>query len=597
MKRVAFSNAFNADFKEEKHKRDKDGKFSKSGSGGSSSKLKGGASSKKEAKTEPSKAIPPMSDDVSLDHINSLMEYTCNSFSVNDGLRKGKLSEKDKKVVIHLDEVIASSKPTTADTTVYRGISADSDFAKKLASAKVGDTFNDKAFMSTSVDKNKAKEYAQDAANGEPKKGGVVLEINVPKGTKTANLSGEANVMRYSNRYKFQNWRIDSDGMLRVTARVLADGVFPYLKAESPDDAKENAEGLVGQYIPVKEFTDEALQSLEGKPVIVEDHVWRTPENTTKDGLTVGSVAGTPRVEGGYVVTDLLITDKEAIEKIKSGELVEISSAYDGDCYSKEGVYKGKPFGAVQTNLRFNHVLLLPEGAGRCGPNVRIVNHKQTKEKGMKVLQRQYGNRRVDYKFNNEDDAAEAEKMVEDQKTFNADALAEAVEKAQSIKAQLDDLQSQYDAAMATIEEQKATIDDLMSAETQEAMAQEAAAQTEAEDAILDDAIENEVIEEKEKEEVKNECAKAKTFANRRKIIVQNAMSVPAEDLSKWTQDAIDGAFESLARQAEIRQKRANKRVMGGASAQINNSKAQGSLDRILRPMRLNNARRKSEKE
>lgn len=193
MKRVAFSNAFNADFKEEKHKRDKDGKFSKSGSGGSSSKLKGGASSKKEAKTEPSKAIPPMSNDVSLDH-NSLMEYTGNSFSVNDGLRKGKLSEKDKKVVRHLDEVIASSKPTTADTTVYRGISADCDFAKKLASAKVGDTFNDKAFMSTSVDKNKAKEYAQDAANGEPKKGGVVLEINVPKGTKTANLSGEADI-------------------------------------------------------------------------------------------------------------------------------------------------------------------------------------------------------------------------------------------------------------------------------------------------------------------------------------------------------------------------------------------------------------------
>lgn len=121
MKRVAFSNAFNADFKEEKHKRDKDGKFSKSGSGGSSSKSKDGASSKKEAKTETSKAIPPISDDVSLDHINSLMEYTGNSFSVNDGLRKGKLSEKDKK-------------------------------------------------------------------------GGVVLEINVPKGTKTANLSGEADI-------------------------------------------------------------------------------------------------------------------------------------------------------------------------------------------------------------------------------------------------------------------------------------------------------------------------------------------------------------------------------------------------------------------
>ena len=112
-----------------------------------------------------------------------------------------------------------------------------------------------------------------------------------------------------------------------------------------------------------------------------------------------------------------------------------------------------------------------------------------------------------------------------------------------------------------------------------------------------EDPIENEDSEKKKTKEAKNEGEKAKTRPDRRKIIVQNAMSVPAEDLSKWTQDAIDGAFESLARQAEIRQKRANKRVMGGASAQINNSKAQGSLDRILRPMRLNNARRKSEKE
>lgn len=47
MKRVAFSNAFNADFKEEKHKRDKDGKFSKTSSGGSSREVK---ASKQESK-------------------------------------------------------------------------------------------------------------------------------------------------------------------------------------------------------------------------------------------------------------------------------------------------------------------------------------------------------------------------------------------------------------------------------------------------------------------------------------------------------------------------------------------------------------------
>lgn len=77
-----------------------------------------------------------MSNDVSLDHISSLMEYTGNSFSVNDGLRKGKLSEKDKKVVRHLDEVIASSKPVSK---VYRKqvetlIKSDAKEAKTLES-------------------------------------------------------------------------------------------------------------------------------------------------------------------------------------------------------------------------------------------------------------------------------------------------------------------------------------------------------------------------------------------------------------------------------------------------------------------------------
>lgn len=196
MKHAAFSNAFNADFDEGKHKRDDSGRFSKSGGGGKSSKYSGG-SSKTEKKASPKEAIPPISDDVSLDHINSLMAYTGNSSSINGGLRNGKLSERDKKIVKHLDEVISSAKPTKADTTVYRGITADSDFAKKLASAKEGEVISDKAFMSTSVNKSKALEYARDAGDAGSKKGksgGVVMEINVPKGTKTINLSGESDV-------------------------------------------------------------------------------------------------------------------------------------------------------------------------------------------------------------------------------------------------------------------------------------------------------------------------------------------------------------------------------------------------------------------
>lgn len=388
--------------------------------------------------------------------------------------------------------------------------------------------------------------------------------------------------------FQFKNWRKDGDGMLRVTARVLAEGVFKYLPEESPEDAVVNG-GYVQHYIPRREFTPAALKTLEGKPVIAGRHDWRNPENTNHDGLTVGSIAGTPRVEGRYIVADLLITDKRAIDQIEKGELVEISAGYNGDCEAENGSLGSESYAVAQHNLRFNHVLLLPEGAGRCGQDVRIVNNKSQKETIMaKTLQRQIGNRRVDYVFQNEDDAKEAERMVEDQKTFNGAELEAALVAAEELKGQISALQTQYDENLTVIEEQKTRIDDLMSAETQTAMADEAAAQTEAEDAILDDSVENEEIKTEEKEELKNKLCNAKTFAQRRSIVVQNALSISAEQFKTWNQDAVDGAFETLAAHAVKRVQNAKKSVMGGTAYKVQNA-ATSNLERVLRPMRLGN--------
>ncbi len=57
--------------------------------------------------------------------------------------------------------------------------------------------------------------------------------------------------------------------------------------------------GLIREYIPAAEFTPEALASLEGKPVVVEEHTWRKTDNNLRDGLTVGNVAGQPWADGG----------------------------------------------------------------------------------------------------------------------------------------------------------------------------------------------------------------------------------------------------------------------------------------------------------
>jgi hypothetical protein len=390
---------------------------------------------------------------------------------------------------------------------------------------------------------------------------------------------------------KFKNWRVDDDGMLRVTARVLKEGVFPYLPEESPEGATTNSDGMVDHLIPADEFTPEALHTLEGKPVIIRDHVWRDVDNTFEDGLTVGAVAGTPRVEDGYVVADFVISDADTVKAIEDGALTEVSAAYDGDCIPEAGIFEGVPYATIQRNLRFNHVLLLPSGAGRCGHTVGIVNTKtKQKETTMKVV-RQFGNRRREFAFQNEEDAREAENMAEEERKFNADELATAMANAEQLKNEIEEKQKALDEALETIEEQKAEIDKLMSAETQEAMAQEAAAQTEAEDAILEEAVENEVIEEEEKEEVRNECRNCKTFADRRRVVVQNAMKVSAADLKEWSQDAVDGAFETLHRQACMNAKRRTPKLpMGGVKGRVGNS-GMSNLQRILRPMKLQNGK------
>ena len=638
---------YNVKFDEGKHKRSKDGKFSKSEEGKSDDKPPKKSTKTPPAEKETDSALTHTMLDAKLytdaAQLTALENYTSEEYTkINLALRDQKaykaemaalkqtygakevarLEDVHKRIISKIDSVFAEPNVYQQFDT-FRGVSGP--LAEKLSKLKPGESFTEPAYTSTSTSRNVAEKMA---AAGDK---GVVLKITVPPGSSalsTKSVSQESSedeillprnkkfvvtksevvggkrivsvkvankaVRKWANN-RMLNWRIDADGMMRVTARVLAEGVFPYTPAESPPEAPVGQDGLVQQYIPSKEFTPDALKSLEGKPVIVEDHVWRDVENSGRNGddLQVGAVAGTPRVDGGYVVSDFVITDKDTIEKIKKGELVEVSAAYDGDCYAQSGIYKGAQFGAVQTDLRFNHVLLLPSGHGRCGHDVRIVNTKPKEGHSMSTtVKRQYGNRLATFTFSNEDDAKEAESMVEEERKFNASELEAAMSQAEELGKQITELQKQYEEAMKVVEAQKSEIDKLMSAESQEAMAQEAAAQTEGEEAILDDAVENEVIEEKEKEEVKNRLGNCKTFADRRRLVVQNALGVKPDEMTNWSQEAVDGSFETLRHRADLRSKRANKSVMGGAQgngrAQMAN-KATETLNRIFAPYRLGN--------
>ena len=245
--------------------------------------------------------------------------------------------------------------------------------------------------------------------------------------------------MRYTNKYTFKNseapqWRMTDDGFLRCTARVLKETTLVYSKEELdnyPDDFdKEEANILVSG----EALSDvESLKSLEGVPVVSWDHVWTDPSVVKQ--VSIGSVSGTPKVEEGFLICDLFITDKKAIEQIKNGTIGEISAAYYADLLYEPGIFNGNPYDAKKGMLRYNHIAIIPVGEGRAGPEVKIINKLKESPKmpDEQKLIRVQARKSKEYLNMDEGSAEiyeeESGQYAEDEKKYNKDAEDWGVEK------------------------------------------------------------------------------------------------------------------------------------------------------------------------
>ncbi|MFJ0260937.1 DUF2213 domain-containing protein [Acinetobacter baumannii] len=125
-------------------------------------------------------------------------------------------------------------------------------------------------------------------------------------------------------------------------------------------------------------FDPITIASAEGKPV-TDDHPadWVTPDNWKE--LSKGFVKDVRRGEGGdsdYLVADILVTDKETIQKVLDGK-VEISLGYDAD-YTETSKGKG-----LQSNIRVNHIALVEKGrcGSRCSIGDSFMSAKKTQKK------------------------------------------------------------------------------------------------------------------------------------------------------------------------------------------------------------------------
>lgn len=183
-------------------------------------------------------------------------------------------------------------------------------------------------------------------------------------------------------KHKFQNahkWRVDNDtGFLRVTANLAKAGVMVYgreeLESQGIKIPARITNDRIGVLLPESALQNESLlRTVEGSDATLM-HEWQDLENSSK---RIGSFAGSPSFANGFLSGDFIIKDKAAIEAIKNGDLVELSSAYSANNFTFEnGTHNGVEYHAIQNDLIYNHTAFLPKGFGRAGESVRVLNKK-----------------------------------------------------------------------------------------------------------------------------------------------------------------------------------------------------------------------------
>jgi hypothetical protein len=152
------------------------------------------------------------------------------------------------------------------------------------------------------------------------------------------------------------------EGYIKGRAIVTRCGVFLY----------KNADGTIRKELrtPEEVTQAESMETIKMIP-IVDGH---PPEKLVNAGnikrLAIGYTGETIEDEYPYIIANMVVTDKAAVEKIKDKKRNQLSLGYTVDLIPESGIYNGEPYDYVQKNIRYNHLALVDEA--RAGPEARI---------------------------------------------------------------------------------------------------------------------------------------------------------------------------------------------------------------------------------
>jgi len=381
------------------------------------------------------------------------------------------------------------------------------------------------------------------------------------------------------------DWEFTPDGFLRCnTVRVLKQTVMPYRKTELDGITSEieNELGIgdtVNMYVSMDDMSNaDALKSLEGAPVVIGEHNWLDPEVIKK--FQVGQVSGTPRIDGEYTVCEFLITDPDAIEKITSGDMPEISAGYHAGALFENGDYDGSKYNAKQVDIRYNHIAVIPAGAGRAGTDVKILNMEETMSVKVKLaLTGKFINTDEEGATAIDEESKKAQEVVGDTKTEGDKSLETTMSALEGKNGEVATLQQEIEELKGELSVYKAKLDELLSDELLEGKAAEMVEEQGEADEILENCnIKNaegkDIEDAEEKKKIMNSIKPLHGEKLHREIL--NLTGIKCENLSKEgvkvafkTQHQMIANMKSVSTKVVVGQKMVNvsKQTPGTESA------------------------------